>query len=84
MADETKPAKADPKDEAPKAAAAPEAPAEAAPAPELPAKLRMTHPYAFFEEAGRLRSWAVGEIVTDLHEIALLVERKAPAVAHAE
>ncbi len=45
---------------------------------ELPAHVKMKTPYAYYEDGGRLRSWAEGEMVTDPSEIALLVERKAP------
>jgi hypothetical protein len=44
----------------------------------LPAKVRLVRQHSFVEDGtGRHRIWHGGEIVADVHEIALLTERGA-------
>jgi hypothetical protein len=44
---------------------------------DLPASVKLAAPYAFYDDVGALRSWAAGQTVEDLAEIAILVERGA-------
>jgi hypothetical protein len=41
--------------------------------------VQLTHPYAFYDEDGSLRSWNPGQKVTG-SDAALLIERGAPVV----
>ncbi len=43
----------------------------------LPSSVTLAAPYAFYDDAGELRSWAQGRVVDDPAEIALLVDRGA-------
>jgi len=45
--------------------------------PELPKQIKLAAPYAFYDDDGKLHSWAAGAIVTDADEIATLIERGA-------
>lgn len=42
-----------------------------------PQEIRLTAPYGYVDETGRTRNWRPGEVITDPHEIALLVGRGA-------
>lgn len=44
---------------------------------ELPASVKLASPYAFYDDAGELQSWAAGQVVEDAAVIALLVDRGA-------
>ena len=44
---------------------------------ELPASVKLASPYAFYDDAGALQSWAAGQVVDDAAVIALLVDRGA-------
>ena len=44
----------------------------------MPARIILTAPHGFIDENDRHRYWNAGEIVSEPHEIALLIERGAP------
>lgn len=43
----------------------------------LPSKIRMTHLHGFVDDNGMHRQWHGGNVISNPHEIALLVERGA-------
>jgi len=45
---------------------------------QMPARVILTAPHGFIDENNRHRYWNAGEIVSDPHEVALLMERGAP------
>lgn len=47
--------------------------------PSAPSRIRLIRPHGFVDEYGRHRFWRAGDVVGDPHEIALLLERGAPA-----
>lgn len=55
---------------------------EAAPAPDLPRAVRLTHPYGYYTDHNVLRAWDAGHVESDPGEVAILVGRGAPVVAH--
>lgn len=66
-----------PRKEASDAPAAPE-PVEAS----LPKAVRLKHPYGYYTENNVLRAWDVDHVETDTGEIANLIARGAPVIAH--
>jgi hypothetical protein len=42
-----------------------------------PVKVTLAAPHAFYDEAGKLFSWAAGQVVEDADEVKLLIERGA-------
>lgn len=63
---------------------APKKTPDPAPKQKLPKKLILQSLYGFYDEAGQFFSWVEGQIVDDVEQIKLLIERKAPAVEHKE
>lgn len=45
---------------------------------QMPARIVLIAPHGFIDENDRHRYWNAGEIVSDPHEVALLIERGAP------
>lgn len=43
----------------------------------LPRKIKMLRLHGFIDENGRRREWLGGDVITDIHEITLLADRKA-------
>ena len=41
----------------------------------LPASVKVAAPYAFYDDNGKLHSWAAGQVLDDAEEIAILVDR---------
>lgn len=43
----------------------------------LPASATLAAPYAFYDDAGTMHSWAAGQMLVDADEIAMLLDRGA-------
>lgn len=45
---------------------------------QMPTRIILTAPHGFIDENDRHRYWNAGEVVSEPHEVALLIERGAP------
>lgn len=61
---------------------APESAPVSSPVADLPKAVRLTHPYAYFTDTNVLRAWDVDHVESDPDEVAHLIARGAPVVAH--